>query len=106
MTVLQDLMKLVKLVDLGAFDFALEIVGKSNGLQGKLAYNPQMFAESICQRFTSSFEVICLLSSAFCHSCLKLLLICVKAPVCQLIPMLSCLHAQMLHVMLLSCGIV
>lgn len=74
MTLLQDLLKLVKLVDLGAFDFALEIVGKDiNGLQGKLAYNPRMFSESIGQRFTSSFEVRCLLTSALCLSCLVLL---------------------------------
>lgn len=50
-------MSYVEHVDLAAFDFALEIVGKEDGFQGKLAYNPQIFAESIGQRFTSSFEV-------------------------------------------------
>ena len=50
-------MSYVEHVDLAAFDFALEIVGKEDGFQGKLAYNPQMFAKSIGQRFTSCFEV-------------------------------------------------
>lgn len=55
--VLQEFMSFLKHADLCTHDFALELVGQEGGFHGKLAYSQQMFAESIGQRFTSSFEV-------------------------------------------------
>lgn len=53
----QEFMSFLKHADLCTHDFALELVGQEGGFHGKLAYSQQMFAESIGQRFTSSFEV-------------------------------------------------
>ncbi len=53
----QEFMSFLKHADLCTHDFALELVGQEGGFHGKLAYSQQMFADSIGQRFTSSFEV-------------------------------------------------
>ena len=50
-------MSFLKHADLCTHDFALELVGEEGGFHGKLAYSQQMFAESIGQRFSASFEV-------------------------------------------------